>query len=180
MWFLLLSFFWPFAQTNKDLDYHRALEEMRSVPVVRDYSHLPTLEDQQDIAFIVHSLGQKPLAKIYFSKQTITEAGARIDYLHPLRFLEAIFTNEELKVSMRMMRERGWIWPEFVGGLSTTFNQEKSQSNLKQEYVADFAQSVDLSFDRLYPFFQREAWVELMQYLVKEVPRKGDFNRYDM
>jgi len=64
------------------------------------------------------------LISIAIAKGDLVAAGDRIDHVHPLRFLEAVFTDEELKVGIRNIRGKGWVWNHFVGGLKDSLSTE--------------------------------------------------------
>ncbi|MBS0624082.1 MAG: hypothetical protein JSS62_05615 [Verrucomicrobia bacterium] len=145
----------------------------------RDYRRPVSQEEQHDIHFIVTTLANRSLVAIGFSKAELEKAGARVDHVHPLRLLIAIFTDEELKVGIRNMRGKGWVWNQFIGNLKYVLNSEKSLGNVTDEYICDFAQTVGISADLLFPYVDVNNWEGMVDSLITYIPRKGDHQRYD-
>lgn len=145
----------------------------------RDYYGEVSPQLLKDIRYLVATLANKSLVTITYLKSDLEEIGDRINVIHPLRFLAAIFTDEEMKVGMRNMRGRGWIWNHFLKGTSDCLSSEASIDNVKDEYIIDFAQTVELDVDRIYPSILAHKWAEFVDILIAEIPRKGDHDRYD-
>ncbi len=145
----------------------------------RDYHAELTPEEETDIRYIITFLAQKSLISIAFEKGDLEKAGDRIDHIHPLRFLLTIFLDEELKVRIQNIRGKGWVWNRFIGGLKECLFTEYGLGNLREAYVEEFAELLGLDCDALLPFFQEQKWRDLVNYLIAEVPREGDYDRYD-
>jgi len=145
----------------------------------REYDAQMTQQEKADIHFIVTSLANKSLITIALMKGDLESAGDRIDHLHPLRFLMTVFTDEEMKVGIRNIRGRGWIWNNFIDGLKKTLATEANIDNIKDEYIIHFAQMVELDVNRIYPSIQTQSWEAFIQILITEIPRKGNHDRYD-
>lgn len=145
----------------------------------RNYYNEVTAEQQADIHFIVTYLANKSLIQIAFAKGDLEAAGNRIDHIHPLRFLMTVFTNEELKVGVRNIRGKGWVWNNFTGGLKECLSTESNIGNMKDEYIQHFAQQVEIDVDLVYSSIQQHDWDEFIDLLITHIPRKGDHDRYD-
>lgn len=145
----------------------------------RSYQNEVKPHEKDDIHFIVTSLADKSLITIAFMKGDLEAAGDRIDHLHPLRFLMTVFTDERLKVGIRNIRGRGWVWNHFVGGLKECLATETSIGNMKPDYISDFARAVQIDFNRIYPSVLAQNWDNLIEILIHEIPRKGHHDRYD-
>jgi hypothetical protein len=145
----------------------------------RNYSVPVTGAERSDIHYIVTSLADKSLITIAFLKADLEAAGDRIDHIHPLRFLMTVFTEEELKVGIRNIRGRGWVWNQFVGGIKDCLTTESNIGNLKDEYVHHFAKTVEIHPNKILPAIQQRNWDKFIDILIKEIPRKGDHDRYD-
>lgn len=146
----------------------------------RDYSYPASDDEKELIAFIVTTLGNKPLTKIYREKDALKKAGDKIDHIHPLRFLEVVFTDEELKASIANIRESRWVWGEFKKGLFNSLKDETKNRNVTSEYIADFANTVNIDPQLIVPYFLQLDWDGLIFALIKNVPREGNPTRYDM
>lgn len=138
-----------------------------------------TATEKNDIRFIITTLANKNLISIAKHRSELEAAGDRIDHLHPLVFLTTAFTDEELKVGVRKIRGRGWIWSDFVGGLTKCLATESSCNNLKQEQIASFARKVGIKPELLYPAYDERRWEAFLDELITHVPRTGDPGRID-
>lgn len=152
---------------------------LASDEVERNYFQELNDSEMEDIHYILTILANKPLAKLVFYKASLERAGDRINHLHPLRFLEGIFMEEETKVAIRNIRKRSWVWKDFVGGFDRSFKEETAKSNLSYEQVTDFASRFTLCPDDLMPTLQNEQWEEFIVLLIQLIPREGDDDRYD-
>lgn len=145
----------------------------------RDYSAEVTHHERADIRFIVSTLADKSLMSIAFIKGDLETAGDRIDHVHPLRFLMTIFVDEEMKVAIRNIRGRGWIWNQFLDGVKDSLATEANIGNIKDEHITHFAATLGLDPRKLYPPILAQNWEVLIDTLIREVPRVGDHDRYD-
>lgn len=148
--------------------------------VVRDYGTPPSQSQQADIALIVKTLSDKPLTKIVFYQGTLEKAGDRIENVHPLRFLEVIFTSEPLKAAVCNIRSKGWVWGKFIGGTKRSLTEEAARGNLTDAQVTDFAKRVGINPNLILAPIRHRQWDEFVEILLKNVPRTSEHNRYDM
>ncbi|MCB1181278.1 MAG: hypothetical protein KDK55_04575 [Chlamydiia bacterium] len=145
----------------------------------RDYYAPLNSTERSDIHYIITSLANRSLASILFHKSELEAAGDRIDHVHPLRFLECVFTTEEYKVGIRNIRGRGWIWGDFIGGIKSSLGVEADIDNLTHEMIYDFATTVQIKPGLILPEIQNRNWDKFVDLLIMHIPRKGDGNRYD-
>ncbi|MCH9608734.1 MAG: hypothetical protein S4CHLAM45_13150 [Chlamydiales bacterium] len=145
----------------------------------RDYLAGVSEHEKNAIHYIVKTLANKNLIAIGLLKSELEVAGDRIDHVHPLHFLRTIFTNDELKVGVRNIRGKGWIWNSFTSGIKESLSTEMEVGNLKEEFIIDFAEAVKIHPDKIYPYVYSRDWDGLIDLLIKEVPREDDGNRYD-
>ena len=116
----------------------------------RDYSSGYTQEEFSDIQFIVRTLADKSLVTIAKERYSLESAGDRIDHVHPLNFLLAVFTDEEMKVAVRNIRSKGWVWSNFIGGIRQTLSTESDINNVVP-YVQDFANKLEIGIQIVLP-----------------------------
>jgi len=143
----------------------------------KNYNALPTESEKKDIAYVVNTLGMASLIKIASETSKVEKAGKRIDNVHPLRFLECIFTDEQMKASMQAMRSRGWIWDKFSGGLKDALDTEYKKNNLAQ-FINDFSSRVGINLQLIYPSVTTQQWSSFIDILITVIPRNSDANRY--
>ncbi len=144
----------------------------------RDYSLLPTEQHQADMIFILTTLADSSLIKIKGSESSLKRAGNRINPIHPLQFLMFIFTNERLKVAMVNIQGRSWVWKEFLKGLTNSLKEESALGNI-MPFAEEFANTVSVPSAIILPIMQSEKWENLIDALIKHVPRQPPSKRYD-
>lgn len=145
----------------------------------RNYHLELSWEEISDIHFIVTSLANKSLIAIGLAKSDLEAAGDRIEHIHPLRFLMTVFTDEELKVGIRNIRGRGWVWNHFVRGVRDALATETSIGNLKDEFIYHFAETVKIDHRIIMPHLSNQSWDDFIDLLITHIPRLGDHDRYD-
>ena len=144
----------------------------------RDYKGGVTECEAADVRFIVSTLANKSLITIAKEKSNLEAAGDRIDHVHPLNFLLVIFTDEELKVGIRNIRGKGWVWSSFVCGIKTTLATESAIRNV-MPYLSDFAKKLEVNQKLLLPAVRAGNWDQFVDLLIQNVPRKDDGRRFD-
>lgn len=145
----------------------------------RDYRTGFSDPEFTDIQFIVRTLADKSLVTIAKERYSLEAAGDRIDHVHPLNFLLAIFDDEELKVAIRNIRGKGWVWSNFMYGIKQTLSAEMAQNNVTP-HLQDFANKLGVSLQTILPAVRSRNWDLFVEQLIKNVPRKGDGGRYDV
>jgi len=145
----------------------------------RSYEGGMTPPQAGDVAYIVKTLANSSLPKIKSAESSLKKAGDRIDVVHPLQFLLCIFTNEELKVCLRNLQGRAWVWKDFLGGLTETLAEENARGNIAP-YLGDFAQRVQVNVKDLAPLVQSGKWERFVNRLIELVPRASGSDRYNM
>ncbi len=147
----------------------------------RNYHISVTKKEKDDISYIVTTLGRSSLKKIWDAESSLKKAGDRVDRVHPLRFIATIFSQEETKVGLLQIKERGGVVAKkFFGGLYDGLTVESNLNNLKTEYIEDFARSLKINPAALLKSIEAKDWKELINILVELLPRNGKQNRYDM
>lgn len=147
----------------------------------RDYNQPATPQQRQDIAYIVKTLGTAPYKSLLKNKGSLKSAGDRIDSVHPLRFLQVIFSDEELKAGAHAVRQRTFfVWGEFFGGLKDSLDEEYTRGNLTDEQVIDFSKNVGINPNAVINSIHARDWQHFYDILLKEIPRQGNPTRYNM
>jgi hypothetical protein len=146
----------------------------------RDYERKPTEAQKNDIKYIVTTLADKQAIKLPFYSGALQRAGGRIEDVHPLRFLEVIFTDETLKGGVRTIRNKGWVWQEFIGGTKRSLAEESEHNNLTDAQIQDFARNVGIDPSLIMGPIHQKKWDEFVEVLIEKVPRTSEHNRYDM
>lgn len=147
--------------------------------VARSYAAGATASESADIGYIVKTLANSSLPKIKSAESSLKKAGDRIDPVHPLQFLACIFTNEELKVCVRNLQGRAWVWKDFLSGITETLAQEDARGNVLP-YLQDFATRIKIDANILLPILQAGKWERFVNTLIEIVPREGGTDRYNI
>lgn len=173
----------PVQQKDMRIDYRPAdlivKPQPKPIGVVRDYNRPTEKEESKTIYYIVTTLGNKSIATIIKETSNLKRTRTTLNNLHPLRFAEVIFSNEELKAAVVNLKGRPW-WSDFRKGLVDTLAEESKKQNLKLEYIQDFAQKVHIDPNLILPSLQKGKWDEFLNLLVDKVPRAGNPGKFDM
>lgn len=145
---------------------------------VRDYSAPLTDAQKKDITYITNTLANGQLLKIKSEESSLKSAGDRILNVHPLQMLAYVFTTEELKVSMRNMQGKSFVWKEFIKGVSDSLTQENAKGNLLP-FIPDFANRLNIDPNVLQSSIQSGKWEKFVDALISSVPRSGNTGRYN-
>lgn len=149
--------------------------------VERRYDKKPTAQDVRDIRYIVENLADHSPVWIGLHVGALKGAGNRIESVHPIRFVEVIFTDESMKVGIRNLRARGGrYWSEFMDGLRRSFAEERARGNIQPCQVEALAEAVGIDPCVIMPAVMSGQWDNVLYLLIEYVPRKGNPNRWNM
>lgn len=154
--------------------------EISTKAPMRNFDKSLREKDKKDIIYIVTTLGSSSLPSIAKARSSLKKAGSRVDHVHPLRFLQLVFTSEPLKAAIHNMQGRSWVWSEFFDGLKEGLEEEANYNNLKEWQVKVFAEEVKIEFDMIYPLIQGRRWKEFINTLIEKIPRDPRAGRYNM
>jgi hypothetical protein len=145
----------------------------------RNYNSNVTASEKENIRFIIRSLAKYNWAQLAKEESSLKRAGDKINHVHPLRFLQTVFTDEELKVGIYVIRNKSLVWGEYYDGLKKSLNEESDSNNFLQ-FLPDFASKVGVNLQAILPFAQTRQWNALIEVLIQSIPRQGNPDRYDM
>ncbi|KIA77918.1 hypothetical protein DB43_FK00230 [Parachlamydia acanthamoebae] len=148
--------------------------------IQRNYNKGLTQQERDDIRYIVKTLANNNVLEIWGHKSALKKAGDRIDHVHPLRFLECIFSDNELKACMASLKGKTMVWDDFLKGLKKSFGQESKNGNLNTSFIQDFAKRVNVDSSLLIPPIQSQEWEKLVNVLISKVPGAQGDDRYNM
>ncbi len=167
-------------QLEGDLNaFHK--KSARNADETRDFSAKLTKKEKKHIKFIVTNLADTDPISLLQIKDKMLKAGKKIDHVHPLRFLEAVFTDGKMKVGIRNIKRRiTWIKDEFFDGLIESLDHEFKLNNLTDPMVHQFAGIVKVAPAKILPAIHQKRWMHFIDILIQEIPPDGDPDRYDM
>lgn len=146
----------------------------------RNYNHPLSKNELADLRFIMNSMARNSLATLALQRSSLKKAGDHIDHVHPLQFLIAVFSDEELKADLHAVRDRSWVWKEFLSGITGSLEAESFEDNLEQEDVDDFCKTLNVDNSEVALYFKKQKWKDFVNYLIDTIPREGNPERYDM
>lgn len=148
----------------------------------RNYNEPLSAQDMKDIRYVVNTLGTASAVTLAIDKGSITDAGDRIEHVHPLRFLMVIFTDAEMTKNLNSIKVRtlGWVWDRFWKGLEDSLDTEYKRGNITPAMISDFATKVKINPNLITPSINKRQWEQFLDAVVKGVPKSGKANRYKM
>jgi len=130
------------------------------------FAGLPVQEwEVRIIKKIVNTLGEKNEIQLLFKKKELKKLGNKIYHVHPLKFLEAVFTDEKTAHSMREVEKNHFKWDGFMDGFSEKIDKELSSGNLLQ-YLSGFAATLSLDPKKLHEYAVNRDWKKFVRYLI--------------
>ena len=130
------------------------------------YNELVCTEtDKQNIAYIIQTLSKSGKLSLLFKQGELKRIGAEINHVHPLKFLETIFADPDLKECMRAIYRDYFKWNGFLDGVAPSLTSQSDQGKLMQ-YIKDFSAGVNSTSEALTPYFDSKDWENLVRYLV--------------
>lgn len=165
------------------LEYDNQLDQFsrQLAPSFRDYFVPLKPSEAELIRGIVVPMAYDSLPSLASKRSEIKKKGKKVNHLHPFRFLEAIFTDEEMKAAVHAIRDRiRWIWDGFLDGVKGSLTEEEAKGNVKPEHIQDFAQRVQIDVNLIIPPIQEHRWEDFVNILVDTIPRNTETRRYNM
>ncbi len=124
-----------------------------------------TEEDQNNIAYIIQTMADNGKLSLLFKKSELNGIGARINHVHPFKFLGTVFSNENLKACMREIYKDYFKWNGFMDGLGPSLTIQADQGKLGQ-YLNDFAKETGVTSQELLGYIQSKDWESMVRYLM--------------
>jgi len=162
------------------LEAQQSDEALVPMSAVRDFYTELSPKEQADIRFIVTTLSDNPTPKLLFHKSSLDHAGDRINHIHPLNFLGFIFSDPELKVKIRNIRSKSWVWKTFMSGLKSSLNEEFHRDNLLPDHYDEFTKNIGIEMRKLDHSASRARWDDMVNTLIKYVAHETNADRYNM
>lgn len=156
---------------DRDLKHHG--EPLASPRV---YAEKLTDAERADIREIVTFLANHSILGIIDDTDRLEAIGDRIDHIHPLNFLSYVFSDEELKVGIRNIRGKMFVWKPFIGPIKESLGSEASIGNITEGHIRDFTGKLKLDMKIIYSLVVQRNWDEFIDKLLA-IPRKGGHDR---
>ncbi len=124
-----------------------------------------TDQDRANIYEIISTIGENGKLSLLFKQSHLKELGAKINHVHPLKFLAVIFTDSHLKTCMFSVWDDYFKRTHFLDGLGPSLTREAEKEKLNQ-YLGDFATELKIPLENLRPYFDMRDWESLVLYLI--------------
>lgn len=145
----------------------------------RNYGAPVTSAEKENIRYIIRSLAKYNWAQLAKEESSLKKAGDKINHIHPYRFLQCVFTDEELKTGLFVIRNKSLVWGDYYDGLKKSLNDESDLNNLIQ-FTPDFANNIGINMNLIMPYIQTRQWSIVIDVLINSIPRQGNPDRYGM
>jgi len=124
-------------------------------------------QDQSNIAEIIKTMAEYGKLTLLFKQNHLKQLGAQINHVHPLKFLEVVFSDPELKRCMGEIFEDYFKRTGLLDGLGPSLSREMEKGKLMQ-HIESFSKAVSASADGIRPYFQNSDWESLVRHLINE------------
>lgn len=142
----------------------------------RNYFVPLTQQEKDDIAYIVTTLNDHTFITLVPYRSSIKKAGSRVDHLHPFRFMEAIFTDENLAKCAKNIVGKTFVWGKFLKGITSTLKEETKKGNVLPDQLADFAATIGIDLGLIYKPFEHQDWEEMVLIIINTLAKKSGKN----
>jgi len=126
-----------------------------------------TEQDQAHITEIIKTMAEYGKLTLLFKQNHLKQLGAQINHVHPLKFLEIVLVDADLKQCMREIFEDYFKRTGFLDGIGPSLTREMEKGKLTQ-HIESFSKTVDVSADEIRPHFQTSDWEALVRHLIRE------------
>lgn len=129
-----------------------------------------TQEDRAKIAEIITALGTKGKIALLFNQSHYRRLGKDIEHVYPLKFLEVILTDKELKNYMRIFRKDYFKWSNFIGDFSKSLTNRVKDGSLVN-FLPEFSKVVNVNVEKIKPFLSDKSdnrWEKMIDLLLSD------------
>lgn len=119
-------------------------------------------EEEEGIYYIMTTLSTHSIFSLFRCRRELTEAGARTNGVHPLRFWKEVLINDALKQGLPNIgaMPKRQLLSDFVN----SFDEAHGKGEMRSEYIEDFCHSTGFVEELFYRYFAEEQWRELLEH----------------
>lgn len=133
-----------------------------------------TAYHKETIGYIISSMGTQSYFWLFRHFNELKDKGKEIHDVHPLKFLETIFSPEGrengLRNHMEAVMDSRFTRTNFIEGLGASLTKRSMEGQL-HIYREDFAKAIEIHAHEIDPHFQNHDWEGMVRHLMKIVPR---------
>lgn len=131
------------------------------------YKDIPITEEQKNLIYeIISTVAETGKMRLLFKQDYLKGLGEQINEVHPLKFLETIFSDSHLKMCMLSIWNDYFKRNEFLGGLCPSLDREMDKGKLLM-HINDFGTAVGVPGENIRPFFEQRSWEPLVLFLIQ-------------
>ncbi|MBB63920.1 MAG: hypothetical protein CMO81_02530 [Waddliaceae bacterium] len=131
------------------------------------YQHPLTESSREDVTYVVHTLAHKKMSTLIKLQGDLDQARIRLDEVHPLRFMEAVFQNKQNCIDLSDLKKRIIIWKPFWSGLKDNLKAQDKKGNLSQKDLEQFSKNIGIQFSEIHGYAEQKNWDSMMELLMK-------------
>ncbi|MBN1915052.1 MAG: hypothetical protein JW769_04110 [Parachlamydiales bacterium] len=144
-----------------------AIKIHKDAPSNVSYADLPAKkEDVQKIYYLITTTGGGSWKKLWSDRKRLYKIGDEIRYIHPLKFLGIIYSNNDLKPHMLSIVDHYFKRTNFIKDLASAMELELSRNNI-DKYLDDFSEHIKVPKEIFSPYIQRKDWAGLLRTLAE-------------
>lgn len=130
-----------------------------------------TEQDQATIRYLIATISESNWLELGYRRSEMYELGAKINHVHPLKFLSTIFTNPASKQQMKAVYNDFLKWGYFMDGVESNLDRFVQMGTLWR-HIPDFCEELKIPREMLQPFFDDpnvdgQKWKKLVRYLIE-------------
>ncbi len=164
-----------FYKLNNELSQNMTLdkEDLKTLSIIRpkpkqNLSYKELVCDEKDkttIATIISWMAEHGKLWLLAHKGELNRMGDDIDHVHPLKFLETIFSNSYLKDCMFEIWDDYFKRNGFMDGLRGSLDAKVATKEL-HKYLPEFSKAIKIHQDKLAPFLDNRSWDDFVYFLM--------------
>lgn len=124
---------------------------------------------KQTIYDLIEAMAHHSTLWLLNHRSELNAMGNSIQGVHPLKFLETIFSNAELTQDMKEIFKSYFKRKNLMEGLGDSLTL-KAKSNDLNIFLPDFAKAVGVTTEEISLFFESKDWEGLVRYLMNRNP----------
>jgi hypothetical protein len=124
-----------------------------------------TEEHKIYIREIITTMAENGKLALLFKQTHLKEIGAKINDVHPLKFLSTVFSDPDLKTCMFPIWSDYFKRTNLIDGLGASLTREAEKGKLHQ-HLERFAEDVGVPAADLQPYFDQRDWENMVFHLM--------------
>ncbi len=125
-----------------------------------------TDKDRDTIHIIISNTAERNILWLAANRSDFYRMGEEITHVHPLKFLEIIFSSPYLKQCMSKIFNDFIKHPLFMRDLAANLRAKHETGELLC-HAAPFAKELDLQVEEIIPLLEDQDWNGLMRHLIQ-------------